>query len=863
MAIAELQQWLFDRPWLQADYEKVVASSIISQFPSIQNLGAGEVVWERLLSASSVLAQSEKGSHQEVALRIAQECVQNPQREQHLRDAASIVLDMLANRRAISLVGGESQAAGVESRLGFNGRLNWTLRTFEHSVQFQNGEVVEVNRFQSRFWEATSQRGWISASAPTSAGKSFILLRRVVESVTERPWCTVIYVAPTRALVHEVELELRRQCYGRQVRANISTIPLNRSVRDGMANVLVFTQERLHLLLSRLERKLKIDVLIVDEAQKISDGQRGVLLQHAIERVVEGSPAVDVTFVTPQAANPEVLIADAPSGVPAIVVPSEDVTVNQNLIWVSQVPGDTTSWFVQSCIADRFRDLGILQLRDRPTTVPKRMSLIAFEMGGSSVGNLIYANRPSDAENIALQLVELVKADGERQPAVTLIDAELIDLAELAKKTVHSRFNLAQYVPYGVAYHYGNMPFLLRSEIERLFKSGKIKFLVCTSTLIEGVNLACRSVFLRGPTRGREPMSDADFWNLAGRAGRWGRDRAGNIICIDPRNIQVWHGKTAPQVKVKQEISKATEKVLAEPNEIITFIETGTPRDVAGAKPSLEHTTAYLMSLHLTGRGGAAATRWARRFDPDTIARIDSATAAALDAFPVRADVVARNPGISPLAMAKLLQLFRERSGDLRDLIPTTPEDETALDNYIGVFTRIGQTLTSLFSNRGRTFALTLLILHWMRGWPLPRLIDGQLKYQETHNISRNVPATIRKVMEEVETVARFAAPKYLGCYVDVLRQHLEEKQQAELIGKMEDFQILLEYGVSSITEMSLLALGLSRTSAVLVFELMIKSDLDEGGCLAWFAENDPEDLDLPAAVRREIATARQFAVLP
>ena len=72
-------------------------------------------------------------------------------------------------------------------------------------------------------------------------------------------------------------------------------------------------------------------------------------------------------------------------------------------------------------------------------------------------------------------------------------------------------------------------------------REGKIRFLVCTSTLIEGVNLSCRTIVVRGPRKGRgNPMEPHDFWNLAGRAGRWGDEFQGNIICINPKDLKAW-----------------------------------------------------------------------------------------------------------------------------------------------------------------------------------------------------------------------------------------------------------------------------------------------------------------------------------
>ncbi len=107
-----------------------------------------------------------------------------------------------------------------------------------------------------------------------------------------------------------------------------------------------------------------------------------------------------------------------------------------------------------------------------------------------------------------------------------------------------------------VAFHYGNIPQLVRSEVERLFSSGKLKYLICTSTLVEGVNLSCRNIFLRNPKRGKgNLMSREDFWNLAGRAGRWGKEFQGNIFAlIQPKQMT---GSTAVlRVRKQNKLSK-------------------------------------------------------------------------------------------------------------------------------------------------------------------------------------------------------------------------------------------------------------------------------------------------------------------
>ena len=49
-------------------------------------------------------------------------------------------------------------------------------------------------------------------------------------------------------------------------------------------------------------------------------------------------------------------------------------------------------------------------------------------------------------------------------------------LTSLEGASIH-RVQLAPLVERGVAFHYGNMPSLIRLEVERLFRSGKLRFL--------------------------------------------------------------------------------------------------------------------------------------------------------------------------------------------------------------------------------------------------------------------------------------------------------------------------------------------------------------------------------------------------
>ena len=110
--------------------------------------------------------------------------------------------------------------------------------------------------------------------------------------------------------------------------------------------------------------------------------------------------------------------------------------------------------------------------------------------------------------------------------------------------------------------------------------------------------------------------------------------------------------------------------------------------------------------------------------------------------------------------------------------------------------------------------------------------------------------------MDDVENVARFLAPKYLASYRDRLYWlHLDIGREISTSSMCQtDIEMLLQLGVSTRTEVSLLELGLSRTSAVELFAFIASDEMSPQECAIWLAEQDLSRLGVPELVRREVA---------
>jgi hypothetical protein len=852
MSLRDLAPWLLTNQGFNEQMTLLTADMVCSElgphFVRRGEMGAPSHDWRYLLLAASVLSVSSEGTCQAAALRIAQGCLSTPNTSNERQGAAALVLDCLANQPAIALAVQRGLLfSDFQTRLPAPARIEWMRRNIENSVPLGDDSFLPVNRFQKHFWGAIASNDWVSVSAPTSAGKSFIMTRWIREFIRSKPTATLVYLVPTRALISEVEKILTSLLQGDGLPpVNVSTLPLPRSLAPEIANVLVFTQERLHLLLTAMPA-LFVDALIVDEAHKVGDRQRGVLLQAVIEHVAQRNPHATVLFASPMTSNPEFLLSDAEATKRTAAYASDDVTVNQNLIWVSQVPRHPTQWEASLCMLDRVLPLGQLTLSAIPTPETKRLPFVAHAIGGHQNGNIIYVNGAAYAEKTATQLFDLIGPGGD------VTNPELDQLIELTRKIVHEEFLLPKVLKRGIAFHYGNLPLLIRNEVERLFSIGTIRYLICTSTLVEGVNMSCRNIFLRGPQKGQgHPMSADDFWNLAGRAGRWGKEFQGNVVCVDASRTDIWGQDGPPKIKSRSQIRRTTDLVMSDSATLVQFIADGAPQATSRKKPEFEYVFSYLMAIF--GRTGSVRnSAWAARYTDDQLGKLDAALREASDRVVTPVDIIERNPGISPFGMDALLKEFRDRSKPVEELLPAHPASDDAVLIYTRIFSFLARHTNPKLGPEGkRAFMLALLVTRWMRGFPLSRLISDRLKRAGE---GASTATVIRSVMEDVEQVARFEAPKGLNCYRDLLQFHLRESGRPELIAEIPDVAILLEFGVSQQTQLALIGLGLSRTSAIALSEIIAADDLTAEKIMEWLRDNSSlwRESDMPALVKKEV----------
>jgi hypothetical protein len=817
--------------------------SVVASLPNVsRSEQAWEVDWNRAVFVASLVTADASEPALDGALRISQGCFQDPASDTTHRTAARVLLERLGNRRSVDLaLSKHLLTAENDDVLSAPMELDVIRRTIQFTIDAADGETFRVNAFQQAFWEAAQYSDWLSVSAPTSAGKSYIVKQWLREQLVSRQRMIAVYLVPTRALIEEVSGDLRSSLKGV---AEVHTLPWDRRIGSGTKEVFVLTQERLHVL-QYLRPDFQADLLFIDEAQKFGDDSRGVLLQRVVAEAVHRRPDAQVMFASPLTSNPEILIAGSTGR--ATQITSELVTVNQNLIYVEQVRGKPLQWTATMAVHGELVAVGNFELPARANTASKRLPLVAVALGGDEAGNVVYANTASDAEKMAQQIFDALGPEADVSD-----NDEIADLRELIVRTIHPQYALQAHLARGVAFHYGNMPLLIRQQIESLFRNGTLRYLVCTSTLLEGVNLPCRNLFVRAPRKGKgNPMTVADFWNLAGRAGRWGIEFQGNIVCVDAADPALWPNR--PFERVRQPIKRATDGILADWQALMQYCREGTPLEMSKAKPGVESLYSLLASNVRNGRG-LSGLSWLTT-DQSATAALETVVSESLEGVTLPESLTSKHAGISPLSMQRLHDACLEHPDPTR-LELLLPEDAEAVEHLIRAIVLVDGHLGGSFGPvPGRHWQLSILIVKWMRGMPLAVLIADRVNWARKNRPKTSVASVIRSVMNDVEQMARFEAPLYLACYSEILSLALNARGMTSIGAGLPDIAMMLELGVSRMTEVSMMSLGLSRTTTVALSEYVIADDLSPDECLVWLRENDVSTFDLPSLVIREIQT--------
>jgi len=111
-----------------------------------------------------------------------------------------------------------------------------------------------------------------------------------------------------------------------------------------------------------------------------------------------------------------------------------------------------------------------------------------------------------------------------------------IPLKEWITKYVIDTWCVLDFLNYEIGIHDGALQKHISTSIINYFNEQKLKYLFCTSTIIEGVNTSAKNVVFFDSTKGFNKEIDFfDYRNIKGRSGRMMVHYIGNIYDFNPQ----------------------------------------------------------------------------------------------------------------------------------------------------------------------------------------------------------------------------------------------------------------------------------------------------------------------------------------
>ncbi len=347
-----------------------------------------------------------------------------------------------------------------------------------HRPDAMPGNIVFTTKQAEVYRELMAGRS-VVLSAPTSFGKSLII-DAVIASHKHR---NIVVVVPTLALVDETRRRLMKFREHYKVITHLSQEPTEH-------NIFVHTQER---VVENPHIK-EVDFFVIDEFYKLhiegsADGdERAVLLNHAFYRLAKR--AKQFYMLGPS-------IHELPDG----------FGPNYRCVFIrtdfSTVASDT------HIVPDGKDDIARLK-----TLVP--------QLEGPT---LVFSGSVNGARRLGQATAE---SRGEFEPKAPLKEAVAWLSANYSPK-----WGLVNALSHGVGVHHGKLPRSIAQLLVRLFNGGFLDYLVCTSTLIEGVNTAARNVVVVDNKINKKKYDYFTFNNIRGRSGRMWQHYVGHVYLFN------------------------------------------------------------------------------------------------------------------------------------------------------------------------------------------------------------------------------------------------------------------------------------------------------------------------------------------
>jgi ATP-dependent Lhr-like helicase len=325
--------------------------------------------------------------------------------------------------------------------------------------------------FQEECWKAIEAGKSGFLNAPTGSGKTYALWLGILKKLSEqknKAGLKAIWITPLRALAQEIKNACELPCTENNLNIKVGArngdtqLKERAAQKKSMPDLLIITPESLHLLLSQKNHEeifSSLQYVVVDEWHELLGSKRGVQVELALSRLRNINTSLQVWGISATIGN----LQEAAE----ILHPSK-----KDIAFIS------------------YQNEKIIELH---TLLPETIDKMPW------------------AGHIGIKLIEKVIPIIEQHQSV-LIFTNTRSQSEI---WYHALMEYAPHLAGQVALHHGSLSSEIRSWVENALHQGKLKAVVCTSSLDLGVDFRPVDCVIQIGS----PKGVARFMQRAGRSG--------------------------------------------------------------------------------------------------------------------------------------------------------------------------------------------------------------------------------------------------------------------------------------------------------------------------------------------------------
>ncbi|XP_076278096.1 DNA polymerase theta [Lasioglossum baleicum] len=369
-------------------------------------------------------------------------------------------------------------------------------------------------------------------SAPTSAGKTLVAEILMIKTVLERRK-KVIFILPFVSVVREKMYYFQDLLSDSGVRVEGFMGGVAPPGGFAATQIAIATIEKANSLVNRLMEEnelINLGAVVIDELHLVGDPNRGYLLELLLTKL---------KYMTLRDENVNIQLIGMSATLPNLSLLAEWLDAELYKTDFRPIPLNEQCKIDKNVYDNKLCLVRTLIPMPEITSDTDDILHLCIETISDGHSVLIFCSTKNWCEKLAEQIAAaFFKLGRENTPLGAILRHQLnptliSETLEQLKRSPTGLDNVLKHtVSFGIAFHHAGLTMDERDIIEGSFRSGSLRVLVATSTLSSGVNLPARRVIVRSPMFGSRLLDSLTYRQMIGRAGRMGKDTAGESILV-------------------------------------------------------------------------------------------------------------------------------------------------------------------------------------------------------------------------------------------------------------------------------------------------------------------------------------------